>query len=488
MPDPVERERVTSDGNERQRRADALRVLAERTQPEPSAAHAKSVTPLRGAPGGWRRPRVWGSVALIGVVIVAVVVATLWRGPASAGAPSAAGSRSVLRFPFKQIACPESESWSPDGKTLAVVGFFVCGPQGETQIGTDPVVALFNMATGRISATFDLQSVMMRGVPAHAQLGDVGEATWSTDGRYIGVPFFFSTSDHPGVYGLVALGANDGSTRVIAPTIPVAKAGVTYDRYSTNSVMPPLTVRFDLTTGSASPLTLPPAYAYTWKGPDILTPAPLSGQPVVSTETLPASVSGSLTYFCAAKAGVSASYLLNAGGGAWSPDDRYFYSTLGAYGIVSGAKPVSVSKSGVASAPACATIQPPTGWRQLAAPLNGLEGGERDFQQIANGNALLFATCACGARIAVVESDNTTSPGQGTQTTTAIRVYDGATGERQAQFSLQQLIQANHIHPQQANTSSLQQIAWSPDGHSLALLDTLDLAIIIIGPAQLHSR
>lgn len=282
---------------------------------------------------------------------------------------------------------------------------------------------------------------------------------------------------------MVALGVK-GATRVIAPTTPVAKAGVTYDHYGMYFVMPPLTMRFDLATGSAAPMRLPPAFAYTWTGPDTLTPTPLLGYAGASTGALPASISGSLSYLCASSAG--ASYLLSAGNTAWSPDDQYFYSTLGAYGIVSGAQPTGASQQGAANAPDCATSQRPADWQAIASPLASLESAERDIQQVDSSNSVMFATTSGATRVAVVETDATNYGIHGTQVATTIRIYNGATGARQAQLSLQQLITANHIHQQTFNDSYLKQIVWSPDGHSLALLDAQDLAIILVGPAQLQ--
>lgn len=472
------------DATDRRRREEAIRALAGMDGETPVATqeHGKQAIekPSRATS---RRLLLWGAGALIGISVIAIILVPLLRGASTAKPHASTRALKVIQFPVGQMACPLSASWSPDGKTLAVVGYAVCSAQEDAPQGTSLLVALINAATGRESSTLPLEAALMHSVTHGAALDtyalNLGPAVWTADGQTIGALFTLTPNTSPGqtTYGLVVLGVN-GKVEVITPAAPLDQVGVSFETYNLDNIFPPLTVRFDLASQTANIVTEEPALAYQVGADGVLTP---------SLEGIPASLSGSVTEVCAkggdaVAAGNTVYDWISAGGAAWSPDGSVFYSTLGEYGRLVGARLAAPTHPDPESSETCQTAGPSAKWSAVNPSLPALTNMASGLDPY-HGAQFTFVTSPDGARVAILESGSTTASGAvaGQQTES---VYDAATGKLVARFETPQLIKQAGITTN-ASGDLIVSMVWAPGATSLALLDSEDRALIILGPRQL---
>lgn len=484
MPENGGQERAAD--NARQRRAEAIRAMAGASAPEAEAEAAAPTRPMRPTGGKKRRGALlWGGVALVVVVglIALVIGAVLHQNPATAPRVTAQ-SHTVIRFTEGSFSCPLSASWSPDGKTLAVTGYATCGDDPTS--GAHPQVALIDAATGREEPSLLLESALVRDVTHGAPLDNydlqLGAPVWTADSQSVGVLFSLSPQTPQGqaAYGLVILGVH-GQFQAITLAPPPDKVGVAYETYNLYFVVPPLTVRFDTASHTAAVITPELAPSYTVDAAGALTPS-------IEAGAVPASLSGNVSYDCAlggdaAASGNSAYAWVSAGGPAWSPDGRYFFSTLGAYGQLAGAQLAPASHPASGAAQTCLNAGPAANWSNVTLPFTGLASAVSGLDPYVT-STLVFVTSPDGSRIAVSEylpPPTSGAPGA-TNQIQMVTVYATGSGKRLAQFAVPQLLKQLRVANNPGGTLSM---LWAPDGRSLALLDTADRALIILGPSQL---
>lgn len=484
-----------ADSKARKQRMDAIRSLTVAPTQGGMATHEHQQQEigqtLLASSGARRRTLMWGGAVLLIGIIIAVILSSLFRG-SSVTPPTAARSLEVIQFPHGSLSCPLGASWAPDGKLIAVVGYATCSSQVGLVQGTHPLISLYNVATGRETAVLSLESALTRDVTHGAALDayQLGLETpvWTPNGQIVGLPFALSPTVHPDqvIFGLAILHLT-GSASAIAPTTPLGHVGVTFDTYSLSSTVPPLVVRFDTANGSAAIISPSPAFLYHWDANGVLTP---NAQPGAQAQTLPASISGRITYVCslspdASARGNSAYYWISAGGSAWSPDGRYFFSTLGAYGRLANAPSPVISQPASGSQQSCAVAGPATKWPSVTLPVGGFDSAERELDPYSN-DELTFVTSPGGSRVAVSEivpAINNSDPSSIEQ---AISVYDTATGKFVARFDAPQLLKQAHVTTNQGG-EVFPTMSWSPNAGSLALLDIGDHALLILRTADLVS-
>jgi hypothetical protein len=128
MSDSPHRPESSPSGDDRQRRLDALRRLAQSDPvpaPTPQARSTKSlVTGLDGSAHTPSRRR-WLPLVLLGALLVALAAGVFaWLGPGLRHAPAGTATHPLAPFVINlptQVYCPSQVAWSPDGKYVAVV-------------------------------------------------------------------------------------------------------------------------------------------------------------------------------------------------------------------------------------------------------------------------------------------------------------------------------------------------------------------------------
>ncbi len=212
-----------SSGDERRRRRDALRALAEGAAPRRESDWAvKGQTPFGAALHQTpRRPR-WLIPVISGVILVAsvsLIVAHFWpSAPARHTAATMALDPETIG-----IACLVGAAWSPDGSKLAVLGSQRgCNATGGNDGVIFPdVVVMVDAATGasmsQILPDSDVQKALKLVGRSTLQPIFYSGVTWSPDGKRLALPFavYYSSaqSGTGGVDTLIGLciAASDGS-------------------------------------------------------------------------------------------------------------------------------------------------------------------------------------------------------------------------------------------------------------------------------------
>lgn len=478
---------------ERQQRLDALQSLVTSSQPSDDERQRarprphRSIGFLRQAPRRFRcQALIWGSVALFVMVVVAIIAAS-FKAPAKPFVKKNGPAIFSMQFPNGHVTCPTGMNWSPDGKTLAVVGYGVCSQQEGVEQGTHPIVSLYHAADGHEFATLPLEAALVRdvthGAPIDGYVLSFGSLVWTADGQTLGLTFYLgpsgsdtSTSDtYNGVVTLRVTGAASATT-VGRSDLPFNEF---FDIYNLDTTVPPVVVRYDVVNHTAAILAPKPSLFYTsgiGGSLALVAPGSTSGGSV-----LPAGVSGSISYVCASHASPTAGgntnyYWMSAGGAAWSPDDHYFYSTLGAYGRVTDAAP-SASQAAEGSGQSCAPAGAPEKWLSVPLPAPGLHSALHLLDPV-NVTDLVFATSADGSRVAF-------SPQGNAETIQTFVILDAATGAQVANLTTPQILKGAQITVNQSG-DIFSNMSWAPDGHSLALLDPQDRIMVILGPANLR--
>jgi len=287
---------------EHQRRLNALRALAQEQTPDATtnadASSGVSAGAMQGALARPRRSRVvwqWGALAI--VALVAVVAAfTLPNVLHRTTAPQA---RALAITPYADnLACPLDVAWSPNGRLLAVLGFYLTCPNTTSDHMSPGQVNIYDAATGKLVQRFQPDALILHGhgvtLSTQTQLAPNGGGftpfigytamVWSPDGKRLALPFValqapytIPTTDigaqsasaaQMTLVGVLLTDVAGKQARVLtAPyRLPAVGAGA-YAPYRTS-------VEWDLTAGapSAPSLTLPAALGYQWGGQGALQP------------------------------------------------------------------------------------------------------------------------------------------------------------------------------------------------------------------------
>ncbi|WIG59243.1 MAG: hypothetical protein OJF49_001990 [Ktedonobacterales bacterium] len=288
---------------ERERRLAALRTLAGAQQAVGNATQSATDTAM-GAPPveslappttlkarGRRRVVVGVACALLAMAVVAGGLVATGALGGSRTAQKKSAAKTILVDLLAAMGCPQAMAWSPDGKTLAVLGTGSC-PGGTTQF-SDPAgkLALVDAATGRIIRTIKLDPLVLPlAIPASVSSNPnneleagYGEMIWSPDGKEIAITFGAGTAyqqfdqDH----NLVASGVHTINSGLALVDVGAQTARVLmFASEKAAERLQGQQLRWDVTAGMVAGENVPQGLAYRWNGDGSLTATqPLSATP-----------------------------------------------------------------------------------------------------------------------------------------------------------------------------------------------------------------
>jgi WD40 repeat protein len=266
--------------DDRDQRIDALRGLArEGAQETPLPPPARAAPPA--VP---RRSRKALLLAGISALVVVAVAGGLIARAVLSSAPAKPQPTSVTRvFDPKSggVSCPKDARWSPDGKTLALLGYQrACPNDFPGSYAYHPgIIALYDETTGKVANTIEPDSVIATALhlkrpkiatpDPYAGVGnrdtsqqaiDYAHLLWSPDGKQLAVTFMvlLTTKDLGGggfdtqsVEGVLLVSPSGGDERVFSHTLA---QGEMYSGL------------WNLATSAYMPMAAPPARASTDRG------------------------------------------------------------------------------------------------------------------------------------------------------------------------------------------------------------------------------
>lgn len=476
--------------------------------------HGSSVAPV---PYFRRRWPVLVAAALAIIVIAAsafILLRNFQRQPADQGP-----FPTVLTFTHNPIACPAAAAWSPDAALVAVVGFTAC-PLNQAYPASGPAsnVALttYDARNGQPLQTTDLgQPITIQALPPNVRGNStatsqaqvlIGALLWSahTHQLSLSITTFYDDPNgngQPVIYdSALVLVPDQGAPRVLST--PGSPSSGPFAGSAATSLAPFQVTRWDLSTGSASVISVPQALAYTWGSNSTLNASlPLPAAPGVTVPTVAVAAIGDPggdISFSAWQRG-SVGFGLVCGGNnsaaccvdtthltatvgspiAWSPDGRYVLvpeSGILAGGAVGQFPAPPVNATNVPGA--CAGASSSNQFTALPIRDAGLASGLRAFDLTRVG--LVVAWSPDGQRIAV-RADHSLSG-----SAHELSIFDCRSGKLIGSFSAQQI---QHGLPAGRGSSTQVSIGlppiWSPDSTHLLVLDN-DLRVIsILGPNML---
>lgn len=471
-PQPGESEDKDHPGQDdgRRRRIATLRSLTsdqrESLVSSPSPPPIFAVSPRRSR----RSVVLWLSIGALVVALFASGVFIWSRATQPRPAPP---DPLVLRFPKGGISCPIEAAWSPDGKSIAVLGYSTCSArQPETNgpattVPTGGVLTLYNATSGAVVKAIWLDSwIPTRSLPSNGQ-GSAPKTKqvaynyfgllWAPDGQGAAILFDVASVNQQGAaqdYGggllliHVARGAVDVYTQ---PGFLRAYQAARESMFTSPTA--PSTVRWDVTTGEMDTVRVPPALGYEWDQNGALRPT----QPLGKTPDPPPPAAiiqpignplggarfsiwqrGILTYAsvrCSSSGEPAANdyyYAFGIGGtSAWSPDGRYLYLSVGMLGrLAASANPPADTLSG----DVCMQLGPAEKWLQLPVRDAGMANAITQLDPTTNNQALL-AWSPDGARLAV----ELTAQAPATANTALVTLYDSQTRRVLTRLTARQL-------------------------------------------------
>ena len=513
---------MPNERNERERRLRALRSLAHEQlsleppdapdaptaagAPQDQSSHHITLNDLGQTPPARRSRwlRVGASVAV--VALLAALGVALVRGltPHATGHASGAPAVVVVTPQPDGVACPAGAAWSPDGSKIAVIGYQTQCTDSDIGLGNEPgKLIIYETGKGRILANVTLSLATLArniGAPLAAQVPQLhaqphptilyDAPIWSPDGKRIVIPFVV----HAACFCLQGKGYQ--FVEVGAPTLvgllELSAAGQLEATLSAPYSAAQQTVEWDVERQTLAPDVgqLPPAQTYAWSGARLSPASPLgapsrlgpigdpqraatfslwqtgwAGSVVLASGVTPTASGNSLQVFTP----VPDVLMLAPAFAAWSPNGRYLllpnFSPLAL--IANGHAPdrVTLRQTGLSGA-------------QLAAP--------RDAAL-----ASLFANYAQAKLFAILMTDSLAWSPDGKLLAVAgdlqvdaqpqnqpVTLLDTRTGKAVATLTPavntpDPLEQSNPAMQTPAPLTAHLQLAWSPNGSRLLLLNPL---------------
>jgi WD40 repeat protein len=347
----------------------------ERTFPEPPLWPV--ATANRGRVRSWR-PLSWGSWLIAAVVVLVLVLGTtltllpLYKALEQTYQGDVHAPTVITIDPTTHIACPLDAAWSPNGRYIAVLGYQVGCPNSNPSKPYDSgQVSIYNAGASTLVRSLSLDEGVVHSLrmplgpmvtrsdgSVFAPFIGYQSVLWSPDGNQLAFPFVVLQAPH-------VFPAPNVPPQKVA-TSPTTEAGVllfgldkklTVSGIQVHTMAPstpprtgyPVSIEWDLQTGSGSTLTLPPALSYTWGDRGRVVPV----EPLNSTSAPAVAPSGSVgkpvggrTFTIWQPGLASQGYYLNQMGGngpstptyvpgvdlwyssfaIWSPDGRYLIS------------------------------------------------------------------------------------------------------------------------------------------------------------------
>lgn len=483
-----------------------------------------------------RRARVAGAAVLL---VLLAAGALIWYWPAllasrrQTGAPLSVRAV-LLNLSDAHLSCARSSAWSPDGKTIAVVG-----SQCANAFHLTDSLALYDASSGKLRSQFALDApIVARAMPSAIQSSPkllqnlstyFSTVVWSPDGRHIALTFdanYLSNEqagNAPPPTDVTGIETVDISTR---------QEQVLLDkRIPANSTSPSslpqtwfesqLTEEWDLHTGTSRYLSLPPAQAYTWNADGTLkasarlptssagTPAaPVAGGVGNPTGSGRFTVwqSGSLAY--AAKCGPvlpdsgppqpltyspTDYYSLSLYTPAWSPDGRYFIPYLGVVARLaeapapptnpSATTPTKTTKSTTGRQSVPNTIEScgyPT--RDEVPAVAARDSGLRQALRLVALNTAPDMNVVWrrdGAQVVVLPYVYSASD-------PAVVIYNTSSGRALLRLPFAELPSVDYFSTV-PNHPAIQQASWSPDGSHLLLMPNEAHVLLVYDTQSLES-
>ncbi len=455
-------------------------------------------------PGGLRRGRFWYRV--IGAALLAALAlagTVLWLHPSLPGSaiashPARIADPLTMDANSAHIPCVDGGAWSPDSRSFVLAGNARCITGG---LQYDETVAVFDARTGAERAHALIQWIVMqrvlpppgRGTWSGAEVG-FGQPLWAPDSRRIVVPF------ETGIPGALATAggptnARDGIVMLdsglnamqILPGLDHRTVQLGGGNFGPKTVE-----RWDLSTGTASAMTLPMGLVYAWS-PDGTLTSP--GIPPQSTEaTVQKGAAGPIgnpmggisftmwqrgtVHFadgsgCEQPASNPAPdyYMAFLYTSAWSPDSRYLMLELSANGELPIAPPAPPTP-GPLGASGCTNFGGASQWPQLPVRDAGM-GAALGLIEGNIQSSIELTWSPDGRRVAV-------EPGDVSNGAPALVIYDCAGGRELKRWSRIDIV------PTQASGEPFSAMAWSPDGTRLLLMEFGgDPIIHVLGPKSL---
>jgi hypothetical protein len=266
--------------DDRDQRIDALRDLAR------EGVQGKTLPPpdMDAPPAAPRRSRKALLLAGVSALLVVAVAGGLIARAILSSTPTKPQQASVTRvFDPKSdgVSCPKDASWSPDGKTLALLGYQGNCPNSFPGMYAyhAGVIALYDQTAGKVANTIQpdplITTALQLKPPAIAtpdpyagvgnrdtshQVIDYAHLLWSPDGKQLAAPFMvlLTTKDLGGggfdtqaIDGVLLLSASGGDERVLSHTLARSEwySGL-----------------WNLATGAYIPMATPPERASTDRG------------------------------------------------------------------------------------------------------------------------------------------------------------------------------------------------------------------------------
>lgn len=466
---------------ERQRRLNALRDLARTGRDESSAGVAAQSRAQAGGAlvASATRSRSWWAVraALAGVLVVALVAGFLVihnrTGPANAGTPA---------ITIALSSCPSQALWSPDGHTLAVLALPCTGSGDDSSPPTlaDGVITLYDAATGHATKQLPLAPVLTDPATAGGGLDGIG---WSPDGQEIALEVNASANLVTGPttsYLLALIPVSGGQAQTITTTRPASAA------QEETSQAPTWNIPMKQSTGML-PVPLPIALNYGWTADGRLE----AGQsfPPSGVNTLTGRPVGPHLVSFWSDGTLRPVFPRTSPGGppdqtqppvaveftsepmaVWSPDgSEVTFATFS--GLLAGDQPLTQAL--------CAQIYPPIG---VACPDAVIPAPDAVIAQLAKqARAPLVEAASNGSRYTVYPDLLITWNPLGTAVATILPAdqFNSGTGRTSAGSQKTQATllgtDGTHLGTRTyacgGSTCTTDQLAWSPSGAQLALLD-----------------
>jgi hypothetical protein len=232
-------------------------------------------------PGGAvRQAPVWVSIIAVVLIVGAVAgaLATLQRlpggGPGFAGS-GALGQRSRLDIGYVAgLAEPQGVSYSPNGSRIAILGVFtICAPSPTELTTCNHGLAILDAATGdliRLAPVEPLIGIRQSASPASGPFVSLYGAGWTPDSAWYGIIYSVFDTPHPTTpnnlddSGLLLINPTTGDFRV---TRGDSGYFATFGGFSADRPIWNAQARNQV---ASSPLA--PALAYAWRGTDFPVP------------------------------------------------------------------------------------------------------------------------------------------------------------------------------------------------------------------------
>ncbi len=269
--------------DERERRVEALRSLAQQNEPEalgPDHIPGNTPSSIPEQPPAAHHARKRLLVGAISALVLIAVTGGLIARAILVSSPMTRSQQTYATRVFNpkadNVSCPKDVSWSPDGKTVALLGYQqTCPSSFPGMYSYHPgIIALYDQTTGSVANTLHPDTLIAAALHLkpptvatpnpYAGLGnkdtsqqviDYAHLLWSPDGKQLAVTFSvtLATKDlgngnflSKSIQGVLLVTPSGGDSRVLSHTL------------AKNEYYSGL---WNLATGTYIPLTALPAYA-----------------------------------------------------------------------------------------------------------------------------------------------------------------------------------------------------------------------------------